>query len=434
MKKINILIMALCFLTVASAQQTTKGISTKNSSIIVVDVDVPTLKVNDIISSFTTSSVGNLLPNSFSYNAQTETATFITKMNVNMFNLISVNTKTGELKSKISLRNQEFLGSVFLPRENGIGAFVVEREFNPYQNNDENVSFQILEEGTGRVKGKIPLDFLSLSTPRVPFFGTIKDQNSTSQLEAAISSAAYNVDRNQVVFMARDVTGVNRLYTLDINSRSLISQKRVEENIIDLEYNAATESYKVLYFENGEGGFEIYVGDMDVNTQRISNAKWITKQAVLNTQVQVNDGSIKIDPETGKVYVTKQVTTSTIKFFEIDAESNQVVREESSNVGSMDVAEFEFPYSETQSMKMTALNTIKLYPNPAHSTVNVATMFNDLSNRIVIYDLNGQIVKDVKVESGEAINTLNISNLAPGMYIVDIHTPSQISTRKLSVH
>jgi hypothetical protein len=71
-------------------------------------------------------------------------------------------------------------------------------------------------------------------------------------------------------------------------------------------------------------------------------------------------------------------------------------------------------------------NNITIYPNPASDIVyvNVNETFN-----AVIYNYQGQIVKNVIVDNGQ----INVSNLTNGMYFLEIRTGNNVSINKILV-
>ena len=71
-------------------------------------------------------------------------------------------------------------------------------------------------------------------------------------------------------------------------------------------------------------------------------------------------------------------------------------------------------------------NNITIYPNPASDVVyvNVNETFN-----AVIYNYQGQIVKNVIVDNGQ----INVSNLTNGMYFLEIRTGNNVSINKILV-
>lgn len=75
------------------------------------------------------------------------------------------------------------------------------------------------------------------------------------------------------------------------------------------------------------------------------------------------------------------------------------------------------------------INTFKLYPNPAYQeVVHITTKHNGVKD-IVIYDVFGTIVLQDRITN----TLLNISKLAPGVYVLQV-TENRISmTRKLVV-
>lgn len=74
-------------------------------------------------------------------------------------------------------------------------------------------------------------------------------------------------------------------------------------------------------------------------------------------------------------------------------------------------------------------NTFKLYPNPAYQeVVYITTKLNGVKN-IVIYDVFGTVVLQDRIST----SLLNISKLAPGVYILQVTENRVTMTRKLVV-
>jgi len=71
----------------------------------------------------------------------------------------------------------------------------------------------------------------------------------------------------------------------------------------------------------------------------------------------------------------------------------------------------------------------KLYPNPAYSdVVYITSKFND-TKIITVYDVLGEVVLKDRIST----NTLNISRLVPGVYVLQVTERQKSMTRKLVV-
>jgi hypothetical protein len=71
----------------------------------------------------------------------------------------------------------------------------------------------------------------------------------------------------------------------------------------------------------------------------------------------------------------------------------------------------------------------KLYPNPAYSdAVYITSDFND-TKLITVYDVLGEVVLTDRITT----NTLNISQLVPGVYVLQVTERQKSMTRKLVV-
>ena len=66
-------------------------------------------------------------------------------------------------------------------------------------------------------------------------------------------------------------------------------------------------------------------------------------------------------------------------------------------------------------------NNINTYPNPACTLLNLQVANNTSINKIIITDLTGKIVK----EQTQNTTTINVENLAQGMYILEAYSGEQ---------
>lgn len=74
-------------------------------------------------------------------------------------------------------------------------------------------------------------------------------------------------------------------------------------------------------------------------------------------------------------------------------------------------------------------SSFKLYPNPAVNGVVYITTTNNSNKEIIIYDVFGEIVLTDRITS----NTLNISRLVSGVYMLQVTEGNKTMTRKLVV-
>lgn len=71
----------------------------------------------------------------------------------------------------------------------------------------------------------------------------------------------------------------------------------------------------------------------------------------------------------------------------------------------------------------------KLYPNPAYNdVVYITSEYND-TKVITVYDVLGEVVLTDRIST----NTLNISRLVPGVYVLQVTERQKTITRKLVV-
>ena len=75
----------------------------------------------------------------------------------------------------------------------------------------------------------------------------------------------------------------------------------------------------------------------------------------------------------------------------------------------------------------------KIYPNPAAELLNVRAI-NETDIKIQIVDLQGKVVVNVATDISGGTASINISQLASGMYMVRIASGQAVEVKKLIVN
>ena len=70
------------------------------------------------------------------------------------------------------------------------------------------------------------------------------------------------------------------------------------------------------------------------------------------------------------------------------------------------------------------MRNLSIYPNPVKELLTI----NGLYKSVDILDIYGKIVL-----SSSAKQTINVSSLASGIYMLNIHTENRIKTRKITI-
>lgn len=74
-------------------------------------------------------------------------------------------------------------------------------------------------------------------------------------------------------------------------------------------------------------------------------------------------------------------------------------------------------------------NTLSIYPNPASNNITINFTSTSKNNSIKIYDATGRLIKNMgNIKSGE--NTINISELENGLYLLNYHDGNNPSTKR----
>jgi hypothetical protein len=86
------------------------------------------------------------------------------------------------------------------------------------------------------------------------------------------------------------------------------------------------------------------------------------------------------------------------------------------------------------SVKESVITTIKAYPNPATSVVNIDYALNKRNAQIALYNILGVPVYEQPLRSQEGTVKINVSDFAPGIYFYMIKVDGKsIETKKLII-
>ena len=97
-------------------------------------------------------------------------------------------------------------------------------------------------------------------------------------------------------------------------------------------------------------------------------------------------------------------------------------------------------YGTVETFTLSGLNdaiagtiSATIYPNPAQDNATMEIVGLDQDAKIVISDLQGRILSQEAISAGETHYTINVSNMASGVYYIRIVTDKAVSTQKLIV-
>lgn len=86
--------------------------------------------------------------------------------------------------------------------------------------------------------------------------------------------------------------------------------------------------------------------------------------------------------------------------------------------------------AETLSVNNHLASQFSVFPNPATNVININNADNILVNGVEIIDINGRTVKSAKFD-GVSNAQINISDLATGMYMMNIASDKGTTTKKI---
>ena len=88
---------------------------------------------------------------------------------------------------------------------------------------------------------------------------------------------------------------------------------------------------------------------------------------------------------------------------------------------------FKIDYALNLSINENQLNTVSIYPNPVNDVISLSSVQS--FNKVQVLDLNGRIMKRTTFENVSS-TSLNVSDLASGVYFLNISTDSGSVSKK----
>jgi hypothetical protein len=90
--------------------------------------------------------------------------------------------------------------------------------------------------------------------------------------------------------------------------------------------------------------------------------------------------------------------------------------------GNVSTCDFELIVESVLGVDDNALDVaIVMYPNPANSQVTISNSSNIQLEKAAIYDINGKLVMNVNLQDMQREKVIDVSNLASGVYVVQIN-------------
>jgi len=444
MKKLQGTILAAALLASSAlyAQvNTTSVLYSEQGSLTFVDYNHDQHKINATMGSVNLDGF-KYVPNSFFNDEANNRVLFMTSSAVinGSQRLIIANPEHGSVVQRVQF-NQSML-PVHIAKGNKIGMISTQRTFSGYNNNDDDNSFAIFNLVTGKLLGKVKLNSVSFSAVQAPFFGEIASTtNFNETVKVGIGSPEYIPELNEVAFCALDVTGTYRLFRIDVEGIRLKSSVALPHFVLDVKYDRENKNFIGLYVDESNSTRTIKVGKFSASGDLMESSEAL--RTLASTETEINNGTLRFDAENNQIIAYYDLVTTSTQYpypvtrtqmrYLLDNEGLTQIADPTSFSSKEQKIDFNYPVDEVLTDVPTLNTSVQLFPNPALNTVNVETTENSRVLSIKIYSMDYKLVKDIMVEGGALNHALDISELAPGVYSVDIETAGANVSRKLIV-
>lgn len=220
--------------------------------------------------------------------------------------------------------------------------------------------------------------------------------------------------------------------SLDPNDKTCL-----EGNTVGIEKIGDYVHYLIRFENNGtaDAKFIKIIDMIDTSKFDISTLEPINSSHIMTTKISdgnkveffFNNINLPFDDANNDGYV----------MYKIKLKSNLVLGNSFSNTANI-YFDFNLPIITNTTTTTIALlsnndfvkNSIKVYPNPVRDILNISQTNNETIKSISVYNLLGQQLLYISMESNEA--SINVSQLKTGNYIVKLETQSGTLTQKFS--
>ncbi|MFH6767617.1 T9SS type A sorting domain-containing protein [Gaetbulibacter aquiaggeris] len=74
---------------------------------------------------------------------------------------------------------------------------------------------------------------------------------------------------------------------------------------------------------------------------------------------------------------------------------------------------------------------VKIYPNPSNGTFYIKNDLNLNLQKATVYDMSGRLISEINLSGASETSTINLTGMAKGMYLVNIHSDHAFVTKKI---
>jgi len=183
------------------------------------------------------------------------------------------------------------------------------------------------------------------------------------------------------------------------------------------------------YFTNGNS-IRLYPGETNGNSIEFtfSDNIIVTEIIITGNQDYTPDAGYSINGEDEVTTISAVNNTYTISGLSIEGTFSFKNTINATTGNQLRIFSVTFTYSEgTASTNENNIEGLKVYPNPASELVNIVS--NEIGTKnVAIYDMLGKKVLETSTEE-----TVNVSTLTSGVYIMNINQDGKKASRKLVI-
>lgn len=248
--------------------------------------------------------------------------------------------------------------------------------------------------------------------------GSIQIVNEIAGIESIVTgSSTFDSNTGQYLFLGIDNTQTKYLYQIEAATATILNKIPVQDNITALQFDVVQNKLYGLNFESNA----IHFVEIDQTSGAINDKGAISglKSYFMSSSVYQQDRSsfafMGTDQENKKRLYVIETPTGDLRS---DAVLNDVIVE-------LQADNTVFAAQRYGNNTATGINTftlpegMRLHPNPIKNKLTIENRNNLTISNLRVSDLSGKVILQIQ----DVQNTVDMSRLSAGVYVIDIETP-----------
>jgi len=148
------------------------------------------------------------------------------------------------------------------------------------------------------------------------------------------------------------------------------------------------------------------------------------------TDINITNGTLSDFNGSGDTYTANLTPFTTPITITVNIAANVAI--DTGNNGNLAATPFSIEFDNVLSIEDQILtNGLDIYPNPSSNNINVSGAASLALERMEIFDITGKLIFSQKLNVSSPINTIDISTMPSGLYLMTVYSERASATKRL---